>query len=229
MNLNRTNIVLAAALLIVVISSLFIQTDHSRPNLQIYLGPEPLNAYAKFLKSTPLVLWGARFGLLAIFGLHLLLAVNLKRQNRRARPQNYVVNDPVETTLASRTMMSSGIVILAFVIYHLAHFTLGVTNPALHELVDSAGRHDVYSMVVLSFQNPYVSATYIFAMLLLGLHLSHAAASIWQTFGITSSRSRTWIHNLGWGIAAILTLGNISIPISILLGLVGLPEEVTAP
>jgi succinate dehydrogenase / fumarate reductase cytochrome b subunit len=147
---------------------------HMLGNLQIYLGQETLNSYAKKLKSLPLLLWTARLGLLALFTLHLDLAIRVTRHNHFARPQRYVINDPVETTLASRTMFSSGLVILAFVTYHLLHFTVGVTEPSIHKLVDPAGRHDVYSMVVLGFQNVYVSGAYIIAMIFLALHLSHA-------------------------------------------------------
>ncbi len=202
---------------------------HMLGNLQIYLGQDKLNAYAKFLKGMPLLLWSARAGLIATFGLHLGLAVYLRRQNRRARPQGYVVDDPVETSLASRTMLTSGLVIFAFLVYHLLHFTLGVTNPATHSLTDAAGRHDVYSMVVLSFRNIYVSGAYIIAMLFLGLHLSHATSSIFQTFGLTGNASRGWYQKLGWAVAAILMIGNISIPVAVLTGMLGLPEGVAQP
>lgn len=198
---------------------------HMLGNLQIYLGQEALNAYAKFLKSMPALLWSARIGLIAIFTLHLGLAIYLKKQNKSARPQQYVVRDPVGASFASRTMLSSGLVIFAFLIYHLLHFTLGVTNPESHQLIDYAGRHDVYSMVVLSFCNIYVSGAYIIAMLFLGLHLSHATSSMLQTFGLVSASSRRLIHRVGVGVAAILMLGNISIPLAVLLGLIGLPTE----
>lgn len=202
---------------------------HMLGNLQIYLGPESLNAYAYKLKSMPILLWIARGGLIAVFGGHLALAVYLRKLNKSARPQAYAFNNPVEASLASRTMLTSGLVIFAFLLYHLLHFTLGVTDPDLHKLVDANGHHDVYSMVVSSFQNVFVSLTYIVAMLFLGLHLSHAIASMIQTFGWVSGSSRKWIERLGFTLAAILMLGNISIPVSILLGLVTLPSQGVSP
>jgi succinate dehydrogenase / fumarate reductase cytochrome b subunit len=202
---------------------------HLLGNLQIFLGQEALNSYAKFLKGMPLLLWTARLGLLAVFTVHVALAFYLKRLNRRARPQRYVIEDPVETSLASRTMLTSGLVILAFLIYHLLHFTLGVTDPQTHGLVDSAGRHDVYSMVVLSFRNVYVSTAYIAAMLMLGLHLSHATSSMLQTLGVVSQRTRRGMSRLGVVVAVVLALGNISIPLSILFGWLGLPGEGGTP
>jgi succinate dehydrogenase / fumarate reductase cytochrome b subunit len=201
---------------------------HMIGNLQIYVGQEALNTYAKFLKSMPALLWTARIGLVVTFGLHLGLAVYLRKKNKHARPQQYVMRDPIGATLASRTMLSSGFVIFAFSVYHLLHFTLGVTDPTSHHLVDAAGRHDVYSMVVLGFSNIYVSVAYVVAMLFLGLHLSHATSSMLQTLGLTNAASRSLIHRIGLSVAAVLMIGNISIPVGVLLGLIGLPDEVAA-
>ena len=198
---------------------------HMLGNLQIFLGQEAINRYAKFLKGMPALLWTARVGLLTIFGLHLGLAIRLKRLNWAARPRRYVIEHPNETTWASRTMLSSGLVILAFLVYHLLHFTLGVTDPANHQLVDSAGRVDVYSMVVLGFRNRYVAAAYIIAMLFLGLHLSHASSSMLQTLGATNDSFRTLVQGVGLALSLVIMLGNISIPVAVLLGLIGLPGE----
>jgi succinate dehydrogenase / fumarate reductase, cytochrome b subunit len=202
---------------------------HLLGNLQIYLGPEALNAYAYKLKSLPLLLWSARLGLLAIFILHLGLAIRLKLRNRMARPERYVIDHSVETTLASRTMFSSGLAILTFVVYHLLHFTLGVTEPRIHRLEDGAGRHDVYSMVVLGFQNVYVSAAYIVAMIFLALHLSHASSSIFQTFGATGSGNRKHLYVAGQCLALAILLGNASIPVAVMLGFLELPGGGAAP
>lgn len=202
---------------------------HMMGNLQIYLGQEALNAYAHKLKSMPALLWTARIGLIGLFGGHLALAVYLRKINGSARSQQYQFRDPVDASFASRTMLMSGLVIFAFLIYHLLHFTLGVTDPRSHGLVDDKGHHDVYSMVVLSFQNVFVSGAYIVAMCFLGLHLSHAVASMFQTFGLTSGSSRKWVHKIGQTIAVVLMLGNISIPISVLLGIVALPAGGVSP
>ncbi len=202
---------------------------HMLGNLQIYLGQDSLNSYAKKLKSLPILLWTARIGLLAFFSVHFGLAIRLNRRNRLARPQPYVINDPVETTLASRTMFSSGLVILAFVIYHLLHFTLGITDPSIHKLVDQAGRHDVYSMVVLGFQNVYVSGAYIIAMIFLALHLSHASSSILQTLGVSNRKTRNKLRLVGQAFAIVILVGNVSIPISAMLGFLSPPAGGATP
>ena len=222
---------ITAKLLMAITGSglLFFVLVHMLGNLQIYLGQDALNAYAKKLKDMPALLWMARAGLIVLFSGHLALAVLLRRANRKARPRGYVIDDPIQTSFASRTMLTSGLVVFAFLIYHLLHFTLGVTDPPGHQQIDAEGRHDVYSMVVSSFQNVYVSAAYIFAMLVLGLHLSHGTSSVFQTFGITTDRSRVMIHRVGVIVAATIMLGNISIPVAVLLGFLGLPADGGSP
>src|SRR5262245_12768802 len=124
---------------------------HMLGNLQIFLGPERLNAYGRALKTTPALLWGARSGLLLTATLHVVAAARLTRANRRARPINYVYKKPVASTLAQRTMFVSGLILLAFIIFHLAHFTFGLVDPQYLELKDplDLSRHDVYRMMVI--------------------------------------------------------------------------------
>ena len=199
---------------------------HMLGNLQIFLGKETLNAYGAFLKSEPLLLWGARVGLLVLLAVHLWAAITLTMANRRARPLGYRVGHPSGAGYASRTMALSGIIILAFVIYHLMHFTLGTVDADLLRFRDDAGRHDIHRMVIEGFSRPLVSGFYILSMGLLCFHLSHGAASLLQSLGLCSGRGRAWsvrlAHFLAWGIF----LGNSSIPIAILLGYGG---EALAP
>jgi succinate dehydrogenase / fumarate reductase cytochrome b subunit len=195
---------------------------HMLGNLQIYTGPEHLNAYARALKTTPALLWGARIGLLIITVLHVTAAVQLARANRRARPVGYVKAKPVASTLAQRTMVISGLILLAFIIFHLAHFTLGWINPQFLELHDPVdlSRHDVYRMMIMGFSNPYVSIFYIVSMGLLLLHLSHGVSSLFQSLGLRSKKAFVWLDKLAKGAALVLFLGNASIPVAILAGLI---------
>ncbi len=191
---------------------------HMLGNLQIYLGPEAVNSYAAFLKSKPGPLWGIRLGLLAVFLLHIGGIIRLTLANKRARSTAYAMKKPVQSTLASRTMVYSGAALLAFVVYHLLHFTIGVTHPEYSHLTDSAGRHDVYSMIILGFQQPLVSISYIFAMGLLGMHLGHGVASIFQSTGWRRPQLVPMIEVFGRIVAVVIVLGNISIPLAALLG-----------
>ena len=196
---------------------------HMLGNLQIYLGQDALNGYAKKLKDLPELLWVARAGLITIFVMHIGTAFRLVGMNRAARPVKYKKQKPQETNLASRTLIFSGVVLLAFVIFHLAHFTLGKTHPDQFHLTDAAGRQDVFSMVVLGFQDPLVSGFYILAMAALGFHLWHAVASIFQSIGWAHPRYRPLFEKLGKGITTLLVIGNISIPAAVLAGVIKLP------
>lgn len=193
---------------------------HMLGNLQIFFGPENLNAYGKALKSTPAVLWGARLGLLFITVLHVTAAIQLALANRRARPVGYAVGKPVASSLAQRTMVISGLIILAFIVFHLAHFTIGLIDPAYLDLQDplDLSRHDIYRMIINGFSNPLVAIFYIVSMGLLLLHLSHGVASMFQSLGLRSKKVLWVIDKAAKGAALILFLGNASIPLAVLAG-----------
>jgi succinate dehydrogenase / fumarate reductase cytochrome b subunit len=193
---------------------------HMAGNLQIYLGREAINNYAAFLKSKPGLLWTARVSLLAIVIMHIVAALQLVSANSDARPAKYAAGKPVAASYASRTIFVSGLVIFAFIIYHLMHFTFGVTNPEFMSLKDPIDplHHDVYGMMVRGFSNPYVSGFYILSMLFLCLHLSHGVSSSLQSLGIRNKSNVHAIHRTARVAALIVFLGNISIPISILAG-----------
>jgi succinate dehydrogenase / fumarate reductase cytochrome b subunit len=193
---------------------------HMAGNLQIYLGREAINNYAAFLKSKPGLLWAARLSLLAIVIMHIIAALQLVSANSDARPTKYANGKPVAASYASRTIFVSGLVIFAFIIYHLMHFTFGVTNPEFLSLKDPIDplHHDVYGMMVRGFLNPYVSGFYILAMAMLCLHLSHGVSSSLQSLGIRNQSNVSAIHRTARIAALIVFIGNISIPISILAG-----------
>ena len=199
--------------------SLFV-LGHMAGNLQVYLGPDAINTYAATLKAMPGPLWVIRVVLLGAFVLHIWANVSLTRRNRAARPVDYAGKKPLVSTFFSRTMLPTGLILLAFVLYHLAHFTLGWTQPELYELLDDQGRQDVFSMVVLGFQQPLVSLSYLIAMGLLGAHLAHGVASVFQTAGFRKRQWQSLVDGFGRLFALIVVLGNISIPIACLLGIV---------
>ena len=193
---------------------------HLLGNLTLYFGPDGINAYAEMLDHLGELLWVARAGLIAAVILHILLAVSLTLENRAARPVGYAVKRSLHTTYAARTMAISGILLTVFIVYHLMHFTFRVTHPALSHLTDAAGRRDVYHMVVLSFQDPCLTAGYILAMALLCSHLSHGVGSFLQSLGLNDERLLPVVEKIGRLLAAALFVGYASIPATILLGLV---------
>lgn len=195
-------------------------TGHLIGNLLIFLGPDWINNYSAHLVGLGPLLWLIRVFLLAMVGLHIISAIQLTIENRKARPKNYQFRKTIQTTYAARTMAFSGLIVLAFIIYHLLQFTFRVTDPAVAHLTDALGRHDVYSMVVRSFQNIYVSAAYIVALALLCFHLNHGIGSLFQSLGLNNERT---LKGLSWGgkiYSFLLFIGYASIPATVLLGLV---------
>ena len=191
---------------------------HMLGNLQIFLGPETINAYGAFLKAKPVLLWSARVGLLVTAAVHVWSAATLAARNRAARPASYRVKRFAGASYASRTMIWSGFIVLAFIVYHLLHFTFGVVDPALLRLRDEAQRHDVYQMVVLGFSHPLVSGFYILSMAMLCVHLRHGSSSLFQSLGFRAGRQRVWADRLAAVLAWGVFVGNSSIPLAILLG-----------
>ena len=113
-------------------------------------------------------------------------------------------------------------IILLFIVIHLLHFTLGVLQPQYYNLPpDSLGRHDVYTMVIYGFQSAPYAIGYIIAMLCIGLHLSHATSSMFHTIGISGPKITPLIKKASAGLAAIIVIGYISIPLAVLSGVIG--------
>jgi len=206
----------------------FFLIGHLIGNLQVFGSPELINNYAYFLKSKPGLVWGARLGLLTLVGLHIASAISLSAQNRAARPIPYGgVKTPYAAPLNSRTMLLSGLIILAFVVYHLLHFTAllpginGIGDFSRLETTLPSGIkvHDVYAMMILGFGVWWVSLFYLVAQVLLFTHLSHGLSSMFQSLGF---RSHVWwpaITRFAQVTSLALFVGYASIPVAILSGL----------
>lgn len=205
------------------LSLILFVVGHITGNLLIFLGQDALNDYAQFLQDNKKLLWVARIGLLAMFVTHIFVAIKLKAKNSAARPEGYKKEDTIQATTASLTMTQSGMIILAFVILHLLHFTFGKLQPEYASLVDSQGRHDVYSMVILGFQNSLYAVGYILALIFLGLHLSHGFGSVFQTLGFSRTEFKNNAQKIGQLFGGGIALAYISIPAAVLLGILSLP------
>jgi len=188
---------------------------HLAGNLQVFEGPEKLNAYGKLLHDLGELLWPVRIVLLLCVTLHIIATVQLALVKKRARPVGYSAKKAIASSYASRTMYWSGPIVLAFIIFHLLHLTAGYIHPQ-SQFIDG----DVYHNVVAGFQVWWVSVWYIFSMVLLGLHLRHGLWSAFQSLGMNHPRHTPILKSTAWVIAVAITLGYISIPISILLGVV---------
>jgi len=198
---------------------------HLAGNLQIFIGPDQINAYGHFLQSNLEIIWPARIVLLACLLLHIWSAAALTRDNLAARPVNYEHWEPTAASYASRTMVWSGVIVAVFILYHLLHYTimaqapsLGLTGQDFHSLLDQhvPPRHDIYRMMILGFSNRWVSLFYIVGVGLLCLHLSHGASAMWQSLGWKKNSYSPLLDGLArWGSLAVF-LGYISIPLAVL-------------
>lgn len=186
---------------------------HLAGNLQIFDGPARINAYGHFLKNLGELLWIVRAILLVSVGLHILATVQLWSLNRKTRPVGYAVKKSVASSYADRTMYWSGPIILAFVIFHILEFTTGNLHPQ-STFVDG----QIYANVVSGFSVWYISAWYIFSMILLGFHLRHGIWSMFQSVGLNHPRHTPVLKRAALWIAILIVAGYISIPISVLAG-----------
>jgi succinate dehydrogenase / fumarate reductase cytochrome b subunit len=192
---------------------------HLLGNLQVYSSDrDQINRYAGFLHDPNLavLLWSVRTLLLAAVVLHITAALQLWNLKRAARPIGYVKKDDVPAAYAARTMMWSGPIIAAFVVFHVLHLTVGSVLP-LEEL--GPNHPNVRANLISGFQHPAVAGFYIVAMLLLCLHLYHGLWSMFQSTGFSHPRFTPGLKRLAAIVAVLIAAGNISIPVAVLTGL----------
>jgi succinate dehydrogenase / fumarate reductase cytochrome b subunit len=194
---------------------------HLLGNLQIFIGPDWINVYSQHLRDLGPLLWLIRAFLFATVVLHIYFTILLAIENRRARPEAYKDRQYVKATFASRHMVMSGLIVLVFIIYHIAHFTVRVTDRRFGLLkADPLGHYDVYSMMVYGFQNYFVAGFYVLGLFLLALHLSHGSSSFFQSLGLNDKKLTPRLAFGGRIFAWLLFAGYTSIPLAILLGLI---------
>ncbi len=193
---------------------------HMAGHLKVYAGRDDYNAYAAFLQGLGGLKWLVRFGLLAALVVHVRSGLTLAARNKGARPHAYAVKRAQRSTPYGRTMLLSGLVFVAFLIYHLAHFTLGWVHPQYFALKDALGRTDVYGNFVRSFQSPIITGTYVIATAAVSMHVAHAASSVLRTLGISSGALRRSCERVGPALGVLLFVGFASVPVACLLDLV---------
>ncbi len=196
---------------------------HMVGNLQVFGlfgGREAMNAYGAFLHSKPILLWVARIGLLVMIAIHIGSAMALIQRNQAARPIGYHMKKPIASTYASRTMRWSGPIITAYILYHLAHFTVAGVGIPGYPLMDAQSRVDIYQHVVNSFQSPLVSLIYIVAMSLLSMHLWHGLWSLFQSLGLSNARWNVLKRPMATGLTVFIIAGFMAVPLGVLFGIV---------
>lgn len=191
---------------------------HMVGNLQVFQGPEKINAYAHFLHETMgELLWPIRAVLLTAVILHVVAAVQLTRQKQAARPgrQAYVKWEPQISTFASRTIRWGGALLLVWLVFHILHFTIRAPFVA-----EGYSETDVYGNIVKGFSSPLITAFYVVAMGALALHLFHGAWSSFRTLGLSRPKPRPTARSVATLVAAVVSLGFAVVPLAVLLGVV---------
>lgn len=184
---------------------------HMIGNITIFAGREAVNHYASLLADNPPILWGQRLVLLAALGTHIHAAFSLVTRNTGARPVAYKQRKDLATNYAALTMKYGGFTLLAYILYHLAHLTLGVTGAPFV-------RGDVYNNLVLGFQNPAIAAFYLIAQFALALHLFHGVWSLTQTLGAEHPKYNALRKQAAVAVTALIVGGFVSIPLAVQAG-----------
>jgi succinate dehydrogenase / fumarate reductase cytochrome b subunit len=184
-------------------------------NLLVFVGPEALNAYGRFLREFVHggAIWVVRFTLLASVVLHVAAATALTTGSWGARPTRYRVQRHRDSTFASRTMRWSGPLIAVFVVYHLLHLTVGSAHPDFRE-------GDVYHNVIAGFRVWPVTVFYVVCVVGLGLHLYHGAWSMLQTLGLSHPRWNRLRFAVCAGLTILMAAGFCAVPLAVLGGFV---------
>lgn len=198
---------------------------HMIGNLQVFLGPDTYNHYAETLQGNPEIVWIARMGLLGAVFAHIGSAIALVKRSRAARPTGYAERSWFGQTYAVRTMRVGGFILIAFIAFHLAQFTVagvGVEGFKHCEWVGDDFTCYAYQNFVKGFQNPAVVGFYVVAQVFLGLHLAHGAWSMLRTLGLSNPRYVDVAQKGAVAFGVIIALGNIIMPIAAMAGI--LPE-----
>jgi succinate dehydrogenase / fumarate reductase cytochrome b subunit len=204
---------------------------HLAGNLGVFGGPETENTYAHFLKGNPEILWAQRLVWMLLFPLHIISGIRLAMLNAAARPQGYASpRNWRQASLASRTMIVSGVIVLAFFVFHILQFTwVGIANNYFADNYKNAnGVADVYGMVINAFRVPWVAAFYVIGVSLVGFHLSHGLWSGVQSLGLNGKKWTPFAKQAGLILAVALAVGFAIIPISVLTGIIGKDVAQTA-
>jgi len=197
---------------------LFFITAHLMGNSTIFIGQSALNSYAEHLHSLGPLVWILRIFMFLMLVVHLYFGITLTLENNAANPSKYAKSSKLRATFASQTMIWSGLLILAFLVYHLLQFTFRVTPDIVPAAVANRPG-DVYGMVFGSFQIFTIALVYVAAMVTLFFHLSHGIQSLFQTVGCSNDNTLPKVTMVGKLISVLFLVGYSAIPVFILAGI----------
>lgn len=193
---------------------------HLIGNSTVWFGADAINAYAHHLHSLGPIVWIFRLAMLALFAVHIIFGIQLTLENSAATPEKNVQIKRLRTGFAAQTMIVSGLVLLAFVVYHLLHFTVQVPGMGVYEFNEATNMTNVFTMVVSGFSQAFTVLLYVVGMIFLALHLSHGFQSFFQTLGLNNDRSLPLFGAISKVFGVVVLLGYAAIPVLIICGLV---------
>ena len=195
---------------------------HLLGNSSVFIGADAINAYAQKLHSLGPFVWVFRLVMLAAFAIHIFFGIQLTLENKAATPEKNVQIKRLKTGFGAETMIVSGLVMLAFVIYHLLHFTVRVTNPEIYVPLGDHGMVDVYVMMVQGFSSALPVIIYVVGLFFLFLHVGHGIQSLFQTLGLSNDKSLPFMEIVSKLVGVVLLVGYVSIPMLVVFGLIKL-------
>lgn len=218
----RSTVGLKIAMAVTGLLLLLFVLQHLVGNLKVFGGQDAFNGYAEFMQSLGLIKWGARFGLLAVLAVHVAAAIKLRARNAAARPTAYAVQRPRASKWYGRTMMVSGVVVLVYLAYHIAHFTGEIVNYEQLTVRGADGllHRDIYTNFVRSLSNPVVGGFYILGNVALAFHLAHGASSMLRTLGLSQGRWKPAMEKVGPVLGVLVGAGNVSMPLACMAGII---------
>ncbi len=193
---------------------------HLLGNSSVFFGADAINAYAQKLHSLGPIVWIFRLVMLFLFVTHIIFGIQLTLENSAATPEKNIQIKRLRTGFAAQTMIISGLVLLAFVVYHLLHFTVRIPGMGVYEMNPATHMVNVYTMVIMGFKQAFTVLLYVVGMIFLALHVSHGFQSFFQTLGLNNDKSLPVFGALSKLVSVVLLFGYISIPLLIIFGLV---------
>jgi succinate dehydrogenase / fumarate reductase cytochrome b subunit len=192
---------------------------HLLGNMSIFAGANGINTYAEKLHGLPAVVWATRIVMLAAVLFHLVISIQITLENGKASPTRYAVDRKLRATFAGRNMIWTGLLLGAFIVFHLFHFTVR-SIPGMVLVQDTLGRFDVYAMVADGFGKAFNAVVYVVAMVMLFLHLSHGIQSTFQSLGLNNPKTMPGFVRFGSVLSVVFLLGYGAIPVAIFFGLI---------
>ena len=193
---------------------------HMLANLVLFASPEAYNQLAHFIDSWGVLLSLVEFILLGTVIIHASLGIAIKIKSEQSRPIKYNMlksaGKPSKQSLSSGSMIITGLVLLVFLVAHLATFKFGTYYLTS---VNGVAMRDLAKLVIETFRNPFYTFGYLGVMVLLGLHLRHGFWSAWQSLGVLSSPWSSLVYTIAFVVALLIAIGFVVLPLAIFFDL----------